>query len=105
MNAGRTVIENFEVDLLEALHKREFGNVSDVLSKLDVIQEQPQLIDPYLEALVEPVLNILQDLSPAPLSTFQADLYRVLYYYTKIRGAKVVGKLSMSVFDSDSSSE
>lgn len=92
MNPVRDVLEAFQVSLLESIARREFRNISGFLSRLDVLQEQPQLIDPWLEKIIDPVLNEVQQLTALPISHFLADCYHVLYYYTKIRGAKVIGK-------------
>lgn len=88
-----TVITSFRDQLRRSLTIRHFDNVDVLLSSLDAIQEQPQLIDPYVEQFTTPILSILSSsLSPEVLSPFHADLYHILYTFTKIRGSKVIGE-------------
>lgn len=93
MNAGKQVIEDFQAGLLSGLEHDSFGNVTKLLSKLDAVQEQPQLLDPYLQALIDPIVSRLTDgLRPIPLTPHLRDLFHILYYLSKVRGAKVIVK-------------
>lgn len=92
MNGGAAVVDDFKLRLLRGIDSADFGDVSVLLARLDAIQEQPQLIDPHLEGLIAPVLKeVLRSLQPRECSSYQGDLFQILYHYTKIRGAKVVG--------------
>ena len=94
MHVENVLIEHFKTQLSDGIKDCRFRDVTSLLSKLDALQEQPQSLDPYLQDLIDPVVSILQSsLVREPLDPFHADLYHILYYYTKIRGAKVIGLL------------
>lgn len=96
---AKEIIESFQINLNESIARGEFANVSHLLSKLDAIQEQPQLTDPYIEQLIQPVLKVVLELPNAPVSQFVEDSYHVLYHYTKIRGAKIIGMHQLLIGD------
>lgn len=65
---------------------------------LDEFQEQPYLLDPFLERLVEPPLAVLQavvrarsqDLEFAAKDGAVQRSAKILYFYTKVRGYKAI---------------
>ncbi|WFD19060.1 hypothetical protein MCAP1_001275 [Malassezia caprae] len=70
----------------------------ELVSEIDVYQEQAYLLDPYLESLVVPPAYALRDFVLA--FTDDTDTLRrmglaarLLYTYTKVRGAKLVARL------------
>lgn len=64
--------------------------------QLDEYQEQPYLLDPFLERMVSPVVTKLRDTLQAKKSSADsrrvANLAKLLYWLTKVRGPKTVGK-------------
>ncbi|KAL8277086.1 hypothetical protein RQP46_010514 [Phenoliferia psychrophenolica] len=64
---------------------------------LDEYQEQSYLLDPHLEQLVKPIVERLRahvNLPHANLSTRRVErLSRLLYFFTKVRGAKTILRL------------
>ncbi|CCG82036.1 protein of unknown function [Taphrina deformans PYCC 5710] len=91
MNAGKIVVGEFQAEFLRRVHSRNLEDVDVLLSKLDAIQEQPQILDEYIQHFFDTILTLVVDkLLPESLTGFYADLYVVLYYFTKIRGAKVI---------------
>ncbi|WFD25928.1 hypothetical protein MNAN1_000901 [Malassezia nana] len=68
-------------------------------SELNVYQDQAYLLDPYLESLVIPPAQALRSLALAGTDVADAALHRqglvarLLYFYTKVRGAKLVARL------------
>ncbi|EDO35005.1 predicted protein, partial [Nematostella vectensis] len=58
---------------------------------LDEYQEQPHLLDPYLEDLVGRLLSIVRDESNPPKMVHQA--FKYIYVITKVRGPKCVVRL------------
>lgn len=66
--------------------------------QLDAYQSAPYLLDLSLESLLHPVLAQLRKFVRRPLSTVQENLAnprvarvaRLVYFYTKVRGAKTV---------------
>lgn len=71
------------------------------MPQLDEFQEQSFLLDPCLEALVSPLLNKLRAESRRPgarlASKRLSRLARLVYFVTKVRGAKTVGAACSSV--------
>ncbi|KAI8577490.1 hypothetical protein K450DRAFT_212781 [Umbelopsis ramanniana AG] len=63
---------------------------------LDVYQEQPHLLDPHLESLIEPVvIRIRANISSSSAMEAQSKcawLFKYLYYLTKARGYKTIVK-------------
>ncbi|KAJ1548117.1 hypothetical protein HK096_004551 [Nowakowskiella sp. JEL0078] len=78
------------------------------LERFELYQEQPHLLDPYLEAMVDICIVALRKAVASPdifKTSFESNLKlihpllafhrlcRVLYMLTKVRGHKTVGKL------------
>ena len=74
-------------------------SVAVVAIQLDSYQEQSHLLDPYLERMVLPPLNafrqhvraIQSDTGVHTCGPRLTRLVRLIYWYTKTRGEKVIG--------------
>ncbi|XP_041362453.1 tubulin-specific chaperone D-like [Gigantopelta aegis] len=55
---------------------------------IDSYQEQPYLIDPYLESVLNQLLEIVRDQNSPPILVHEA--FKYLYFITKMRGFKVI---------------
>lgn len=93
MNAGHEIINEFLTAFDRALGSQCFDHVDSTLHNLDGIQEQPQLIDPHVQYIVDRCTSILVPaLATGELDQFHKDVYCIIYHLTKIRGSKVIGK-------------
>ncbi|ORY81334.1 hypothetical protein BCR37DRAFT_358440, partial [Protomyces lactucae-debilis] len=79
--------------LHDSLAQECFNGLDAQLTKLDAVQEQPQLIDPHVQGLLDPITAHLVQSLLKPMPTFVQDLYRIVYHLCKLRGAKVIVKL------------
>ncbi|GAA5985688.1 hypothetical protein JCM10908_007072 [Rhodotorula pacifica] len=87
-----------DVDLLapsdENMERDERVQLSQLCQILDEYQEQPYLLDPSLESIVTPVVaalrRALQSDSPSTTSGRVANLAKLLYWLTKVRGSKTI---------------
>lgn len=99
-SANALAITAFSNSVQQALSDEHFDDVSRTLRHLDLLQEQPQLLDSHIVDLVDRILQrIIADLEVTKISSFVNDLYHVLYQFTKIRGAKVIGAPFRSRWD------
>ncbi|GAA6008247.1 hypothetical protein JCM10207_000052 [Rhodosporidiobolus poonsookiae] len=84
----------FDVEPAQEVEQDEVQLLNELCGMLDGYQEQPQLLDPSLEALVSPLLLTLREQvrrRELPLSSKRLNrLARLVYFVTKVRGAKVV---------------
>ncbi|XP_028395379.1 tubulin-specific chaperone D-like [Dendronephthya gigantea] len=65
--------------------------IEDLREILDRYQEQPHLLDPYLESFTSKLLSVAQDYSLSQKITLQA--FKYLYLFTKVRGSKYIVRL------------
>ncbi|GAA6037600.1 hypothetical protein JCM8097_006134 [Rhodosporidiobolus ruineniae] len=76
--------------------REEDAVLRELCSLLDAYQEQPHLLDPALEYILDPLLVRLRDqvrLPSPPLAGKRLNrLARLIYFVTKVRGSKVVGR-------------
>ena len=68
--------------------KRNWQRFSFVL---DQYQEQPHLIDPHLEKILEKIITLIRNESLDP--ELKHETFRYLYFIAKVRGYKVVTRL------------
>lgn len=82
-------------------NQQEVAILLQLCTLLDAYQSAPYLLDLSLESLLHPVLAQLRKFVRRPLSTVQENLAnprvarvaRLVYFYTKVRGAKTVLRL------------
>ncbi|KAJ9050982.1 hypothetical protein DSO57_1009066 [Entomophthora muscae] len=76
--------------------------IDKLIALVEPYQQQPNLLDPYLKAMVETLIGTLrehiQNCNFTPSSQpkkfiFQHQLFRLLYHLAKIRGYKIVMNL------------
>ena len=65
--------------------------------QLDEYQEQSNLLDPYLEQLAGPLIEVFRAHVRQPAASLTtrrfSRLSRLVYFFTKVRGAKTIGSL------------
>lgn len=86
------VVEHFRVYFKESLETQTWPEVEWELDKLDVYQEQPQSLDPFIPEIIQPCGRELSDTQSTP-SGHRDALYKVVYKLMKIRSWKVILKL------------
>jgi hypothetical protein len=62
------------------------------LIEIEPFQEQPHLLDTSLQSLIEPLVPFLLGAVDSGFTTKRQLCFRVMYYYTKIRGYKIASK-------------
>jgi hypothetical protein len=61
-------------------------------SQLQRYQEQPELLDPHIEAMVTPMMDMIRRLMNDPTSQAVCHrVFRVIYTLAKVRGYKTIG--------------
>ncbi|KAM0747300.1 ARM repeat-containing protein [Meredithblackwellia eburnea MCA 4105] len=89
--------DNADPPLDKAQQRANQDALNRLCSILDDYQEQSYLLDPHVEQLVNPVINALRDHVTQPdadLTTPRVKiLARLLYFFTKVRGAKTILKI------------
>ena len=95
MHEGSAVVKDFYQKLQAAIRLERFDNLEHLLQRLDLIQELPHLIDPYVQTIFDHIGPLLvASLRTGQASDFIHDLYCVIYHLTKLRGAKTISTSS-----------
>ncbi|GAA5901009.1 hypothetical protein JCM8208_007589 [Rhodotorula glutinis] len=85
---------DFDVDPPADVDHGEAKTLASLCAMLDEYQEQSYLLDPALESLVAPLLSTLRAQVRRPSCNFAgkrlARLARLVYFVTKVRGAKTI---------------
>ncbi|GAA5936493.1 hypothetical protein JCM3775_000835 [Rhodotorula graminis] len=85
---------DFDLDPSADTDHREATTLASLCAMLDEYQEQSYLLDPVLESLVAPLLSTLRAQVRRPSCNFVgkrlARLARLVYFVTKVRGAKTI---------------
>ncbi|KAK3089885.1 hypothetical protein FSP39_007355 [Pinctada imbricata] len=82
----RGLIDNLK-DIYKDLIARE-ASCERFTVIVDQYQEQPHLIDPYLESLMDQIITLVRQSSEEPL--LMQEAFKYLYLITKMRGSKIV---------------
>ena len=93
MREGSEIAKFFHEELLQGIRQGTFTDIEKLVQQLDLIQELPHIIDPYVQSIFDQLGPIcVQSVVSGTMNSMIDDLYRVIYQLTKLRGAKVISK-------------
>jgi hypothetical protein len=103
-----TVIKEFESGLHRWLEKETLAGDADdfddreldalllkvplalnFLTQIEPFQEQPNLLDPFLQSLIGPLITYFTKSVDSGFTVKSQQCFKIMYYYTKIRGHKI----------------